>query len=128
MENMQLEILNLIIKSMAVSINRAESAIQMMRTGQAYPGDVTPLLDEFLLIFQNEIKVSVPASPNVEPLKIQGHAGRRPRKIMAERVGMINGYPSRGATTLGPRCWPRSSKLTSPNATLAAARCERSAP
>ena len=52
MENMQLEILNLIIKSMAVSINRAESAIQMMRTGQAYPGDVTPLLDEFLLTFQ----------------------------------------------------------------------------
>jgi len=52
METMQLEVLSLIIKSMAFSIGRADAAIQMMRAGQAYPSDVTPLLDEFLLTFQ----------------------------------------------------------------------------
>jgi len=59
--------------------------------GTAAPRAARVSISDF---FKNEIKVSVLASPNVEPLKIQGHAGRRPRKIMAERVGMINGYPS----------------------------------
>ena len=44
--------------------------------------------------FANELNVSVLSSPNVKPKKAQGRAGRRLRKIMAERIGMINVYPS----------------------------------
>lgn len=44
--------------------------------------------------FDNEPRQGVPASPNAIPKKKQHRPGRLSRKAIAERIAMINGYPS----------------------------------
>lgn len=45
-------------------------------------------------LFEDEHRQGVLASPNTVPQKKQGRPGRLRRKAIAERVAMINGYPS----------------------------------